>query len=177
MNRSVLAVAASILMVAVPAIADDTASPVFPNGWFSLNAEEAGIVFMMRAYGADVSFDIIDETGRIIDHVALPNGRTVIAQYRVPPGTYRARFFDEDMEAKAAAGLFAALGVAVTHVPASAGKPEGVWPSYAPFANYTPAAMVQRVTPLAALGTTDFLPPEQFGSTTIEFRVKDEDAP
>jgi hypothetical protein len=174
MKRGVVAVAASILMAAASAFADDAAPFAFPNGWFSLNAQEAGLVFMIRAYGADVAFDVVDEAGNVVEDVAIPAGRTVVSQYRVPPGAYRVRFFDEEVEVTTRAGQFAAYGVAVTLVPASEGKAAGVWPSYAPFANYTPEAMEQRVTPLAALGTTDFLLPKPLDAKTLEFHMADE---
>jgi hypothetical protein len=123
---------------------------------------------MMRAYGADVGFDVIDETGEIVDRVTLPKGRTVIAQYRAPPGTCRVRFFDDEVVVKTRAGQFVAYGVAVTRVPANDGK-ESVWPSYSPFASYTPIAMERRVAPLAALGRTDFLPRKKLGASTLKF--------
>jgi hypothetical protein len=162
---------AMLLAAAAVALADDL-SFEFPDGWFSLETDQAGIVFLLRSYGGDTHFDIVDASGALVDTVDMPEGRTIIPQYRVSPGTYRVRLFDEVVELKTVAGQFAAFGVAVTHGKGEDGKAT-VWPSFSPVANYTPAAMEQRVTPLAALGSTDFLAPKPLDATAIEFRMVD----
>jgi hypothetical protein len=63
MYRSALVAAAAILIAGALAAAGKGADVVFPEGWFSLAAEEAGIVFMLRNHGPDISFDVVDETG------------------------------------------------------------------------------------------------------------------
>jgi hypothetical protein len=174
MHRSAFAAAASILIVHALAYAGEVATVVFPEGWFLLGAEEAGIVFMLRNQGPDLSFDVVDETGRTIDVVALPTGRTILPQYRIVPGQYRVRFLDRDEEVKARPGQFAAYGVAITLLPATGDKPASMLPIYAPFANYTAVAMEQRVAPLVAMGTTDLLPPKALNARTLEFRLTGE---
>lgn len=176
MHRSALAAAVSIVVVNALAYAGEVAAVVFPEGWFSLDAEEAGIVFMLRNHGPDLSFDVVDETGRTVDTVALPTGRTILPQYRVAPGKYEVRFLDQDEEVKARSGEFAAYGVAITELPASGGKPAAMLPIYAPFANYTAVAMEQRVAPLVAMGTTDLLPPKKMKAAALEFRLNGESA-
>jgi hypothetical protein len=163
-----------LLTVSFSAPADDTAPFAFPENWFSLAPEEAGLVFMLRSYGDDTRFELVDESGRVVDELNLPKGRTVLPQYRLPPGGYLVQFFEHDMQVKAKPGLFAAFGGAVTHRPATAGQAEAIVPDYSPVANYTPAAMENRVTPLAKLGTTDFLPPKRLDATTLELRMTDE---
>ena len=165
--------AAILLVIAPPVHAEDSQRVVFPANWFSLAPEEAGLVFMLRSYGGDTSFALVDETGSIVDEITLPKGRTVLPQYRVAPGSYHVRFFDHDVQVKARPGLFAAFGGAVTHRPASAGEAAAIVPDYAPVANYTPAAMEDRATPLAELGTTDFLPPKRLDARTFELRMTD----
>jgi hypothetical protein len=174
MHRSAFAAAASILIANLLAHAGEIATIVFPEGWFSLGAEEAGVVFILRNHGPDLSFDVVDETGRTVDVVALPTGRTILPQYRVDPGQYRIKFLDQDEEVKARAGEFAAYGVAITMLPATGDKPAAMLPIAAPFANYTATAMEQRVTPLVAMGTTDLLPPKALNARTLEFRLTGE---
>ena len=175
MHRSAFAMAASILIANGLAYAGEIATVVFPDGWF-LDAEEAGMVFMLRNHGPDLSFDVVDEIGRTIDIVALPTGRTILPQYRVAPGKYEVRFLDQDEEVKARSGEFAAYGVAITELPAAGGKPAAMLPIYAPFANYTAVAMKQRVAPFVAMGTTDLLPPKALNATILEFRLTSESA-
>ncbi len=176
MHRSAFAVAASILIANALAYAGEVAAVVFPEGWFSLDADEAGIVFMLRNHGPDLSFDVVDESGRTVDIVALPTGRTILPQYRVAPGKYEVRFLDQDEDVKARSGLFAAYGVAITQIPATGNKPAAMLPIYAPFANYTAVAMEQRVAPFVAMGTTDLLPPKKVNAATLEFRLIGESA-
>jgi hypothetical protein len=167
---------ATVCLIAVTLSAHaDNATPVaFPDNWFVLASDEAGLVFMLRSYGGDTGFDLVDETGRVVDELSLPKERTILAQYRVPAGSYVIRFFDREAKVKATPGFFAAFGGAVTHGPSTAdGRPGNVVPDYAPFANYTPAAMQGRVTPLAELGTTDFLPPKRLDVTTLKLRLTD----
>lgn len=174
MRRPKSVAAACLLILSVSAHADDAAPVAFPEGWFSLEPQDAGLVFMLRSYGDDTRFELVDESGRVVDELNLPKGRTVLPQYRLPPGGYLVRFFEHDMQVKAKPGLFAAFGGAVTHRPATAGQAEAIVPDYSPVANYTPAAMENRVTPLAKLGTTDFLPPKRLDATTLELRMTDE---
>jgi hypothetical protein len=163
-----------LLTIAPSAHAEDTPRVDFPANWFALAPEEAGLVFMLRSHGGDTGFDLVDETGRVVDALTLPRERTVLAQYRVPAGSYVLRFFDREAKVKATPGFFAAFGGAVTHRAPDAEQVAPIVPDYAPFANYTPAAMEGRVTPLAALGTTNFLPPKRLDATTLELRLTDE---
>jgi len=176
MHRSAFVATASILIANALAYAGEVAAVVFPEGWFSLDAEEAGVIFMLRNHGPDLSFDVVDETGRTVDVVALPTGRTILPQYRVAPGKYQVRFLDQDEEVKARSGEFAAYGVAITELPATGGKPAAMLPMYAPFANYTAVAMEQRVAPFVAMGTTDLLPPKEVNAATLEFRLTSDSA-
>ncbi len=151
--------------------AAETKPFTFPEGWFSLAPGEAGLVFMLRSYGGDTGFDLVDEAGATVDTVNLPDRRTVLAQYRVAPGSYAFRFFDKTVKVNARAGFFAAFGGAVTHIPASGGKGETIMPDYSQAANYTPLSMQQRVEPLAAYGATDLLPPKPIEVETLDFRL------
>jgi hypothetical protein len=174
MYRSALVATASIVIAHALAYAGEVAAVVLPEGWFSLGAEEAGIVFMLRNHGPAISFDVVDETGRTVDVVALPTGRTILPQYRVAPGKYQVRFLDQEEAVKAVPGQFAAYGVAIAELPATEGKPAAMLPMYAPFANYTAVAMEQRVAPFLAMGTTDLLPPKALSTTKLEFHLTGE---
>jgi hypothetical protein len=151
--------------------AQNAAPPPAPEGWYELAKDESALVFMLRSYGGDTVFDVFDDNGKSIDRVTLPERRTILLQYRVTPGTYRATFLGRTLEAKARAGLFAVMGFAPTHVPAADGKPASIMPDYAPFAAYMALSMEQRIAPLVALGTTDFLPPKEIEATTLDFRI------
>jgi hypothetical protein len=151
--------------------AQNAAPTTAPEGWYDLPAGEAALVFMLRSYGGDTVFDVVDAGGKSIDRVTLPERRTILLQYRVTPGTYHATFLGRTLEANARAGFFAAMGFAPTHVPAADGKPASITPDYAPFATYMAASMEQRIAPLAGLGTTDFLPPKKIDTPTLDFRV------
>lgn len=142
-----------------------------PEGWYALAPGESALVFMLRSYGGDTVFDIVDETGKSIDRVTLPERRTILLQYRAAPGIYRASILGRELKANARPGLFTAMGFSPTHIPAADGKPASIMPDYAPFAIYTALSMEQRIAPLAALGTTDFLPPKKIEATTLEFRL------
>jgi hypothetical protein len=158
-------------LMAPAAMAAPDAPPAAPDGWFVLGKDESALVFMLRSYGGDTVFDVLDDSGKSIDRVTLPDRRTILLQYRVMPGTYRASFLDRTLEAKAMAGLFAAMGFAPTHLPAADGKPASIMPDYAPFAAYMALSMEQRIAPLVALGTTDFLPPKKIDTKTLDFRI------
>jgi hypothetical protein len=151
--------------------AQDAAPPSAPEGWYRLAPGGSALVFMLRSYGGDTVFDVVDETGKSIDRVTLPERRTILLQYRVAPGRYRATFLGRTLEANARSGLFAAMGFAPTHIPPADGKPASIMPDYAPFAAYMALSMEQRIAPLVALGTTDFLPPKKIDATTLDFRV------
>jgi len=176
MHRSAFVATASILIASALAYAGEGAAVVFPEGWFSLDAEEAGVIFMLPNHGRDLRFAAVDETRRTVHVVALPTGRTILPQYRVAPGKYQVRFLDQDEEVKARSGEFAAYGVAITELPATGGKPAAMLPMYAPFANYTAVAMEQRVAPFVAMGTTDLLPPKEVNAATLEFRLTSDSA-
>jgi hypothetical protein len=163
--------AALAVVFSTGAGAQNAAPPAAPDGWFVLGKDESALVFMFRSYGGDTVFDVLDDSGKSIDRVTLPDRRTILLQYRVTPGIYRASFLDRTLEAKAMAGLFAAMGFAPTHLPAAGGKPASIMPDYAPFAAYMALSMEQRIAPLVALGTTDFLPPKKIDTKTLDFRI------
>lgn len=169
LSSLILAFCALILPVAVNA--QDTAPAGAPGGWYDLAKDQSALVFMLRSYGGDTVFDVVDEAGERIDRVTLPERRTILLQYRVEPGTYRATILGRTLEAKAKPGLFAAMGFSPTRIPAADGKPASIMPDYAPFAAYMALSMQQRIAPLVALGTTDFLPPKEIEATTLDFRI------
>lgn len=172
MRLRAFVVAALLSVLAFGAGAEEAKPFTFPEGWFSLAPEEAALVFMLRSYGGETRFDLVDAAGRTVDTLTLPDRRTVLAQYRVKPGSYSFRFFAKTLKVNARTGFFAAFGGAVTHVPASDGKGETIMPDYSPAANYTPLSMQQRVEPLVAYGPTDLLPPKELAAQALEFRMK-----
>jgi hypothetical protein len=173
MRRSALFVAAWMLMPTAYAGESGHGTAAIPGDWISLAKDETAIVFLLRSYGADTSFDVVDETGASIDEIDLPEGRTIILQYRVSPGQYSSRFFEKETELKTRPGSFTAYGIAVTHLPLAENEVGTISASYSPVAIYTPVALEQRVAPLAALGTTDFLAPRRLEAKMFEFRLSD----
>jgi hypothetical protein len=174
MHRSAFVAAASILIANALAHAGETADVVFPEGWFSLDAGEAGIIFLLRNHGPDLSFEVLDETGRTVDVVVLPEGRTVLPQYRVAAGRYRVQLLGQEATLKAQPGQFATYGVAVTWLPATGDKPQAMLPMHAPSSTSTVTAMEQRIASFVAMGTTDLLPPKALSATALEFRLTGE---
>jgi len=96
MRRLALLIAASLLVPTAYADEGGLGAAAIPGDWISLAKEEAAIVFLLRSYGADTSFDVVDGTGASLDEIDLPGGRTIILQYRVSPGQYSTRFFEKE---------------------------------------------------------------------------------
>lgn len=166
-----LAACALVFSLAATAQQPAPAPRPAPDGWYALAPGEAALVFMLRSYGGDTVFDIRDASGKSVDRITLPERRTVLAQYRVAPGSYSVTIVGRELQAKARAGLFSAMGFAPTHIPAADGKPASIMPDFAPFAAFLAPAMEARIDPLVALGTTDFLPPKAIEATALDFHI------